>query len=152
MEDTVKLDGREFQGITQSLTANQDDYLLGHLRLAGAIEVLGDFDKKRNPRKRAEDLLTNIMLWAAPLHSRRHAHRSREEVEPRGRGEQRREVCRDHRRRRKTDDAFGDREVRHRFFSIRGTIIHEFPEIFEPERKGPKFLERDHATSGNLPS
>lgn len=68
MEDTVKLDGREFQGITQALTANQDDFILGHLRLAGAIEVLGDLDKKRTPRKRAEDLLTNIMLSGRTHH------------------------------------------------------------------------------------
>jgi hypothetical protein len=60
--ENIKLDGREFTGITQSLTANQDDYLLGHLRQAGALEVLGDIDEKRTPKKRYEDLLTRILL------------------------------------------------------------------------------------------
>lgn len=60
--ENMKLDGREFTGITQSLTASQDDYLLGHLRQAGALEVLGDIDEKRTPKKRYEDLLTRILL------------------------------------------------------------------------------------------
>lgn len=60
---TIKLDGRQFSGITQSLTANQDDYILAHLRLAGAIEVLSDLDgMRRTAEKRAEDLLTHILL------------------------------------------------------------------------------------------
>ncbi|MGB2679152.1 MAG: hypothetical protein WAN12_18875 [Candidatus Acidiferrum sp.] len=63
MTATIKLDGRQFAGITQSLTANQDDYILAHLRLAGAISVLSDLDGvRRTQEKRAEDLLTHILL------------------------------------------------------------------------------------------
>lgn len=69
MLDTIKLDGRTFHGIAQSLTANQDDYILAHLRLAGAIEVLEDLDgKKRTTEKRAEDLLTQILLSGRTHH------------------------------------------------------------------------------------
>jgi hypothetical protein len=63
MLDTITLDGRKFTGISQDLTANQDDYILAHLRLAGAIEVLSDLDGvTRTKEKRAEDLLTQILL------------------------------------------------------------------------------------------
>jgi hypothetical protein len=63
MADTLNLDGRKFHSISQSLTANQDDYILGHLRLAGAIEVLEDLDgTKRSDEQRAQDLLTKILL------------------------------------------------------------------------------------------
>jgi hypothetical protein len=69
MFDTITLDGRKFTGITQSLTANQDDYILAHLRLAGAIEVLSDLDgKQRTKEKRAEDLLTQILLSGRTHH------------------------------------------------------------------------------------
>jgi hypothetical protein len=62
-ESIIKLDGRHFAGISQALTANQDDYILAHLRLSGAIEVLSDLDgKKRTNEQRAEDLLTQILL------------------------------------------------------------------------------------------
>lgn len=63
MKENIKLDGRTFHGITQALTAAQDDYITGHLRLAGSIEVLGDRDGvRRTEKQRAEDLLTNILL------------------------------------------------------------------------------------------
>ena len=69
MLETVTLDGRKFHGISQSLTANQDDYILAHLRLAGAIEVLSDLDGvKRTQEKRAEDLLTRILLSGRTHH------------------------------------------------------------------------------------
>jgi hypothetical protein len=69
MLETIKLDGRKFQGVSQSLTANQDDYILAHLRLAGAIEVLSDLDGvKRTHEKRAEDLLTRILLSGRTHH------------------------------------------------------------------------------------
>jgi hypothetical protein len=69
MFEKVTLDGRKFTSITQSLTANQDDYILAHLRLAGAIEVLEDLDgKKRSKEKRAEDLLTQILLSGRTHH------------------------------------------------------------------------------------
>lgn len=62
--ETYTLGGQKFiSSINQALTANQDDYLLAHLRLAGALEVLDDLDgKKRTKEKRAEDLLTQILL------------------------------------------------------------------------------------------
>src|SRR5712664_4231995 len=63
MPETITLDGRKFRSISQSLTANQDDYILAHLRLAGAIEVMSDLDGvKRTQEQRAEDLLTRILL------------------------------------------------------------------------------------------
>jgi len=63
LTDTITLDGRKFQGITQALTVNQDDYILAHLRLAGAVEVMSDPDGvKRTKEQRAEDLLTRILL------------------------------------------------------------------------------------------
>ncbi len=69
MIDAITLDGRKFTGISQSLTANQDDYILAHLRLAGALEVLGDLDSKtRTKEKRAEDLLTQILLSGRTHH------------------------------------------------------------------------------------
>jgi len=69
MNETITLDARKFHGVSQALTADQDDYILAHLRLAGALEVLGDLDGvKRGPRKRAEDLLTHIMLSGRTHH------------------------------------------------------------------------------------
>jgi hypothetical protein len=69
MVETITLDGRKFQGISQALTANQDDYILAHLRLAGAIEVLSDLDSvQRSKEKRAEDLLTQILLSGRTHH------------------------------------------------------------------------------------
>lgn len=60
--DTLKLDGRDFAGISQTLTANQDDYILAHLRLSGAMDILADAGGKRTPEKKAEELLTQILL------------------------------------------------------------------------------------------
>ncbi len=69
MIDTITLDGRKFQGITQALTANQDDYILAHLRLASALEVLHDLDgKERTDEKRMQDLLTQILLAGRAHH------------------------------------------------------------------------------------
>jgi hypothetical protein len=63
MIGTIELDGRKFLGITKALTSEQDTYILAHLRLAGAIEVMNDRDGvKRSKEKRAEDLLTQLML------------------------------------------------------------------------------------------
>ena len=50
--DTLKLDGREFARVTQTLTANQDDYILAHLRLSGAMDILADVGGKRTPEKK----------------------------------------------------------------------------------------------------
>jgi hypothetical protein len=69
MTETITLDGRKFAGISQALTANQDDYILAHLRLAGAIEVLHDLDgKERTKEKRMQDLLTQILLSGRTHH------------------------------------------------------------------------------------
>jgi hypothetical protein len=64
VEGTTKLDGRDFKGIDHALTAAQDDYLLAHLRLAGAIEVLAEIgsESKRTIEEKSEDLLTRILL------------------------------------------------------------------------------------------
>jgi hypothetical protein len=63
MAEATRLDGRDFHGISQSLSASQDDYILGHLRQAGALEVLGELDGvKRSNKQLAEDLLTRILL------------------------------------------------------------------------------------------
>jgi hypothetical protein len=62
LED-ITLDGRKFHSVTEALTANQDDYILAHLRKAGAIEVMSDLDGiTRTKEQRAEDLLTQILL------------------------------------------------------------------------------------------
>jgi hypothetical protein len=69
MTETITLDGRKFLGITQALTASQDDYILAHLRRAGAIDVLGDADGvKRTQEDRAEELLTRILLSGRTHH------------------------------------------------------------------------------------
>jgi hypothetical protein len=63
MHETIKLDGREFQGPTQAITANQNNFLMAHLRSSGALEILTDADgKKRKDRQRADLLLTEILL------------------------------------------------------------------------------------------
>lgn len=67
--ETITLDGRIFHGITQPLAANQDDYILARLRLAGAVEVASNLDGvKRTKEKRAEDLLTQILLSGQTHH------------------------------------------------------------------------------------
>jgi hypothetical protein len=55
----VTIDGRKFHGVNQELSAAQDDYIMGHLRLAGALELVLS-DKK--PESTAEALLTQIMV------------------------------------------------------------------------------------------
>jgi hypothetical protein len=64
VEGNITLDGREFRGIDHALTAAQDDYLMAHLRLAGAIEVLAEIgsESKRTMQEKSEDLLTRILL------------------------------------------------------------------------------------------
>ena len=69
MHEILRLDGREFRGPSDSLTAAQDDYLLAHLRRSGAIETLTDADGIERPQaKRAELLLTQIMLSGETFH------------------------------------------------------------------------------------
>ena len=61
---TVKLDGRQFRGIT--LTTNQDDYILEHLLLSGAMGVLAD--KTPPPESRCELLLTTLYASGRKQH------------------------------------------------------------------------------------
>jgi ABC-type nitrate/sulfonate/bicarbonate transport system ATPase subunit len=85
----ITLDGRKFTGM-QALAANQDDYILAHVRLAGAIEVLHDLDgKERTNEKRRQDLLTQILLSGRVHHIlSRLSHGRGQDVEPcRGRRE-----------------------------------------------------------------
>jgi hypothetical protein len=61
MEDNlIVIGGRKFQGVTQELSAAQDDYLIGQLRLAGALELV--LSASKNPESTAEALLTQIMV------------------------------------------------------------------------------------------
>jgi hypothetical protein len=63
MEESFTLDGRKFRPVGMALTASQDDYILGHLRLAGALEALSGADGvERTSEAKAEELLTRIML------------------------------------------------------------------------------------------
>lgn len=57
--ETIHLDGRDFRGISQSLTAAQDDFLLAHLRRSGAMEVIAN---ELPDKTKAENMLTSIML------------------------------------------------------------------------------------------
>jgi len=59
-EQLITINGRKFHGVTQELSAAQDDYLIGQLRLAGAIEIL--LAAEKNPTQTAESLLTQIMV------------------------------------------------------------------------------------------
>jgi hypothetical protein len=69
MQESIKLDGRTFFSISQSLTANQDDYIYVQLRLAGAVEVLTDLDgKTRTQEQRGEDLLTKLLESGRNFH------------------------------------------------------------------------------------
>jgi hypothetical protein len=64
------LDGRNFTCPGSArFTADQEDYVLGHLRLAGAVEIIHDLDGvNRTEEKRAEDLLTHILLSGRSQH------------------------------------------------------------------------------------
>ncbi len=63
MNPTISLDGRKFVGVMQDISSLQHDYIQAHVRLAGAVEILGDLDGvTRTKEKRAEDLLTQILL------------------------------------------------------------------------------------------
>lgn len=63
MQASITLGGRKFSGVSQSVSSNQHDYIQAHVRLAGAVEILGDLDGvKRTNAQRAEDLVTQILL------------------------------------------------------------------------------------------
>jgi hypothetical protein len=56
----ISIDGRKFHGVTQELSAAQDDYIIGQLRLAGALDLVVKATK--DPEATAESLLTQIMV------------------------------------------------------------------------------------------
>jgi hypothetical protein len=61
----MKLDGREFEGVAQQITAAQNDYLTGHLRLAGVTELFMELgadtpEEKLQPIR--EQFITRILL------------------------------------------------------------------------------------------
>jgi hypothetical protein len=60
-EATITIDGREFHGVTQELSAEQDSFIIGQLRLAGALPALVAM-KKNATEEQAETLLTQIMV------------------------------------------------------------------------------------------
>jgi hypothetical protein len=63
----ITIDGRKFHGVTQELSAAQDDYIIGQLRLAGAIEIL--LAAEKDPQENtAEALLTRIMISGRAPH------------------------------------------------------------------------------------
>src|SRR5882762_6555839 len=70
MVETITLDGRRFHGFaSQALAANEADYILAHLRLAGAEKILNDLDGvQRTPEQRAEDVYTQILLSGRTCH------------------------------------------------------------------------------------
>lgn len=57
----ITIGGRQFHGVTQELSAAQDDYIVGQLRRAGALELLlaAEHDPKETT---AEALLTQIIV------------------------------------------------------------------------------------------
>ena len=59
-DKTIRIDGREFHGVTQELSAAQECFLVGHLRLAGALAPL--LARNETPERRAEDLLAQLMV------------------------------------------------------------------------------------------
>jgi len=66
MEQILTIDGREFHGVTQELSAAQDDFLIGQLRLAGAIDAIVSMQEK--PETQAERLLTQLMVSGRAPH------------------------------------------------------------------------------------
>jgi hypothetical protein len=58
--DSITIGGRKFHGVGQELSAAQDDYLIGHIRLAGALDLV--LAATRDPETTAEALLTQIMI------------------------------------------------------------------------------------------
>lgn len=63
MENVIRLGGRYFAGVSQDVTAAQEEYLSGQLRRCGALEVLSDPAIPSN--QRADEMLTRIQLAGA---------------------------------------------------------------------------------------
>jgi hypothetical protein len=64
-QNLITINGRQFHGVSQELSAAQDDYLIGQLRLAGALNLLLD---EKNPAATSEALLTQIMVSGRAAH------------------------------------------------------------------------------------
>ena len=63
----ITLDGRQFHGFaSQGLAANQDVYILAHLRLARAVALDGMI--QRTKEQRAEELLFTQILLSGRTH------------------------------------------------------------------------------------
>jgi hypothetical protein len=60
-EQLITIAGRQFHGVSQELSAAQDDYLIGQLRKAGALELVLSADPQK-AEQTAEALLTQIMI------------------------------------------------------------------------------------------
>lgn len=64
--EKMKLDGRDFSEVDHSITAAQNDYIVGHLRAAGALEALAGLDPSQRDattiEKPAADFVTRIYL------------------------------------------------------------------------------------------
>lgn len=61
----MKLDGREFDSVSQNITAAQNDYIIAYLRLAGALELFYSLNPKSSEIDVAhirEELITKILL------------------------------------------------------------------------------------------
>lgn len=62
----MKLNGRDFSEVDHSITAAQNDYIVGHLRAAGALEALAGLDPEQRDattiEKPAADFVTRIYL------------------------------------------------------------------------------------------
>jgi len=65
-ENVIRLGGRQFAGISQDISAAQDEYLMGHMRRAGCVEAL--MDPALPEEKRAEEVLTRILLSGETFH------------------------------------------------------------------------------------
>jgi hypothetical protein len=61
--ETIKLDGRNFHGITEALAAIQDDFILTQLRRSGALEMLGELETLSDEQKleRRGEVFTRIV-------------------------------------------------------------------------------------------
>lgn len=63
----ITIEGRKFHGVNQELSAAQDDYLIGQLRLAGALDLL--LAAEKNPTENTADvLLTQIIVSGRSSH------------------------------------------------------------------------------------
>jgi hypothetical protein len=67
MAQEIRLDGRDFEGVSQRVTAAQDDYLLYWLGQSGAHDLLTRLASGKQSEKTAKDLLAT-MLGSGMVH------------------------------------------------------------------------------------